>query len=124
MTIPKEVYEDRKEQFTKRINAMIEYANETTTCRSRVLLQYFGENHADDCQRCDICIENNSIPNTESKIKPIKEQILELLADGKSHQIDEIEKMPIPLEKIGIAVQNLVDEEVVTKQYDEIRLKE
>lgn len=55
-SIPKSVYEIRKEQFSKRINSVIEYATNKVHCRSRVLLKYFGEDNDNDCCKCDNCI--------------------------------------------------------------------
>ncbi|MDT8419893.1 MAG: DNA helicase RecQ [Desulfuromonadales bacterium] len=38
-----------------KLNAMVGFA-ESTTCRRRVLLGYFGERLDDDCGNCDICL--------------------------------------------------------------------
>jgi ATP-dependent DNA helicase RecQ len=55
INIPKEVYDDRKERFRTRIEAMIEYAS-TDMCRSQLLLRYFGETIDHDCGQCDVCL--------------------------------------------------------------------
>ncbi len=39
----------------QKLNAMVGFA-EALTCRRRVLLGYFGENLAEDCGNCDICL--------------------------------------------------------------------
>ncbi|MBQ0063710.1 MAG: RecQ family ATP-dependent DNA helicase [Prevotella sp.] len=52
----REVYDDRKKEFTRRINAMIEYMENDRICRSRQLLYYFGEKDAEDCGMCDVCL--------------------------------------------------------------------
>ena len=41
--LSREVYEDRKESYIRRIEAMLEYADTDNKCRSRMLLHYFGE---------------------------------------------------------------------------------
>ena len=50
--LSKEVYEDRKESYVQRINAMIEYAESENRCRSRMLLRYFGEKNEHNCGQC------------------------------------------------------------------------
>lgn len=57
INIPKEVYDDRKERFRTRIEAMIEYAS-TDMCRSQLLLRYFGETIDHDCGQCDVCLSH------------------------------------------------------------------
>ena len=54
--LSKEVYEDRKESYVQRINAMIEYAESENRCRSRMLLRYFGEKNEHNCGQCDLSL--------------------------------------------------------------------
>lgn len=56
----KEVYEDRKESFIRRIEAMTEYAETEDKCRSRMLLLYFGEKNEHNCGQCDVCLSSHS----------------------------------------------------------------
>lgn len=123
IVISKEVYEDRKEEFTKRINAMIAYANDTTTCRSKMLLNYFGEKQDHDCGRCDVCLDNNTNQVAEEKIDPVKYQILNLLADKAPHYITEIARLTLPREQVTAALQALLDEEILIKEDSIIRMK-
>ncbi len=44
-----------RESFHARAEAMLEYVSETTECRSRYLLRYFGQTEAADCGTCDVC---------------------------------------------------------------------
>ena len=54
LIITRDVYEDRKEQFAKRINTVIGYATNDNVCRSRQLLRYFDEPRSTDCGQCDV----------------------------------------------------------------------
>ena len=56
----KEVYEDRKKSFIRRIEAMTEYAETEDKCRSRMLLLYFGEKNEHNCGQCDVCLSSHS----------------------------------------------------------------
>lgn len=44
-----------RESFHTRAEAMLEYVSETSECRSRYLLRYFGQTEAADCGTCDVC---------------------------------------------------------------------
>lgn len=59
LVLPASVYEDRKQAYESRIEAMIEYATSATKCRSRMLLYYFGERNEHDCGQCDVCLSNH-----------------------------------------------------------------
>ena len=53
--LPKRVWEERREQFVRRLQAMIEYAEQTQFCREQVIAGYFGEVDAKPCGKCDVC---------------------------------------------------------------------
>ena len=48
-------YEMLKESFTSRMQKMIDYVSEESICRSRYLLEYFGQTESADCGTCDVC---------------------------------------------------------------------
>ena len=51
------IFEERQARFVTKINAMLEYAEQTQFCREQVLLSYFGEKNAAPCGHCDVCRE-------------------------------------------------------------------
>ena len=53
--IPEHFYLQRKEHYTDKLKAMVEYADNHLYCRSQVLLSYFGEHDAAACGSCDVC---------------------------------------------------------------------
>lgn len=55
LVIPASVYEERKDRMKNRIDAMINYVQDGVTCRSRLLLNYFGEENSHECGLCDVC---------------------------------------------------------------------
>lgn len=87
--LSKQLYDIRKEEFTKRIKAVISYAEEDSICRSRQLLRYFSETKTSDCNQCDVCLSN---VHKQDKIKSsnIRNKIMVLLSDRKQHLITEI----------------------------------
>lgn len=109
--IPPSVYEERKEQYEKRIEAMISYASNDYVCRSRQLLRYFGETNTKDCGHCDVCIgeRRSSMPKDDSTIN----KILSLLSDKKRHQINEITSIDASTPEIDKAIRFLASEEKI-----------
>ncbi len=55
IVIPHAVYEEQRQRFQERIEAMLRYMNTDNQCRSRQLLRYFGETNTHDCGHCDVC---------------------------------------------------------------------
>ena len=78
--LSKEVYEDRKESYVTRINAMIEYASAEENCRSRMLLRYFGEKNEHNCGLCDVCLQKHETGLKLGDFQRIKKEILEILS--------------------------------------------
>src|SRR5690554_2258801 len=79
-------YENRKEDFLKRIDSVINYAEDTENCRSRLLLEYFGENDATDCGICDVCQSKKSIGITAKEFYEVGNRIKSLLAEPVSFE--------------------------------------
>lgn len=48
------------ETARKRTEAIIDYASQTGICRSRCLLEYFGQKDSSDCGCCDVCRPGSS----------------------------------------------------------------
>lgn len=54
--IPRAVYDVLRDRLQNRIDHTIKYVYSEDTCRERILLDYFGDTEASDCQHCDVCI--------------------------------------------------------------------
>ena len=108
-----DVYDDRKEQFTKRIEAVIAYANNQDQCRSRQLLAYFDEQRTTDCGMCDVCIDHKRQQNSEQRVHVAQEKIMQLLADGQQHDVKELSGLQLHAEDLREALGVLVDEEKI-----------
>lgn len=110
VVIPREAYETRKEQYEKRMGAMLEYATNDEVCRPRLLLRYFGEPSKHDCGQCDVCL---SYQNRTKDMAPYRQAILNLLNDKQQHHITELRTLPIPTEDLKTALNELYHEEMI-----------
>ena len=120
VVISEEVYERRKEQYTQRINAMIGYATNNTTCRSKQLLNYFGDTDADNCHQCDVCLDNNSSGLSEDNLAAATQRIMDILSDGKRHPLEEFRNIQLPREFVKEALIYIVNEEMVEEENGQI----
>ena len=89
----KEVYEDRKDSFIKRIKAMTEYAESDDKCRSRMLLLYFGEKNEHNCGQCDVCLAAHSSGIKQGVFDEISKQIENILKEKDMPVADLIDKL-------------------------------
>lgn len=108
--IPRSVYEERRMQYIRRIQAMLDYASNDHVCRSRQLLDYFGEECWHDCHQCDVCVAHQGDMLSESHMRPYRQQILDLLSDHKRHHITELHTLNIPTECLDEALEELISE--------------
>jgi ATP-dependent DNA helicase RecQ len=90
IVLGKQVYDERKERFEKRIAAVLHYAGKDTVCRSRVLLHYFGQKDTTPCGQCDVCIKHKEQELAQKEVEEIKLEILQLFATKKSLSLSEI----------------------------------
>lgn len=56
LRIPRSAYEERRDRLKARIDQSLRYIEEENTCRSRMLLAYFGEEQSHNCKLCDVCL--------------------------------------------------------------------
>jgi len=111
VTIPKEVYEDRKRQFKGRIEDVVRYATNDRVCRSRQLLAYFGERQSRDCGLCDVCQAHRHEAGKKDSLKSAEESILTFLSDGEPHPIRQLHNLELPTGLIDEALRHLLAEE-------------
>lgn len=85
--IGRDIYEDRRADFEKRIDAMIAYFTHDDECRSRYLLRYFADD-GKDCGCCDVCLARKAAPEPQPSVQLVGEvcsHLLQILSDGQSH---------------------------------------
>ena len=113
LIITRDVYEDRKEQFAKRINTVIGYANNDNVCRSRQMLRYFDEPRSTDCGQCDVCLAHKRMPDTERLLRDARNMITALLDDRKRHHLTELLSLRLPSDALDTALEQLIAEETI-----------
>ena len=109
--ISPEIYEERKARYETRINAMLEYVTNDTLCRSRMLLDYFGEKNEHNCGQCDTCIGlRKQTATCQPDREELYEKIHEILSGAPQTPAGLLEQLPIEKELLTEALHQLLDE--------------
>ncbi|WP_300725871.1 ATP-dependent DNA helicase RecQ [uncultured Bacteroides sp.] len=116
IVIGKEVYEDRKENFERRIKAMLDYAETDRHCRSRMLLRYFGEKNEHNCGQCDVCLQKHASGLRQGEFEDIEEQIQERLKESKLTPHELANSINAEKEKLDTVLTYLLSEEKVLQK--------
>lgn len=109
--ISPEIYEERKARYETRINAMLEYVTNDTLCRSRMLLDYFGEKNEHNCGQCDTCIGlRKQTATCQPDREELYEKIHEILSGAPQTPAGLLKQLPIEKELLTEALHRLLDE--------------
>lgn len=110
--ISPEVYEHRKARYETRINAMLDYVTNDTVCRSRMLLDYFGERNEHNCEQCDTCISLRS--KSKASEQPDREtlcaKVCEILSRESLTPAGLLKQLPMDKELLTEILHRLSDE--------------
>ena len=121
-------YTERKEMFKQRIEAIIGFARNDTVCRSRQLIEYFGQPAGEDCGICDVCIAAGNRSREGERRKEIAHDILRFLREQREKEL------PVSLQDIEIlagdesgfylsVLREMADRGTVTVEGESVRYK-
>ena len=105
------VYDRRKENLRTQIDHILHYAESTDFCRSKLLLDYFGEHTDTDCGCCDVCIARKTAASRRREMEQeIAGELLRLLSDGARHAMSACELPGYDREQVAGVIRLLLDE--------------
>ncbi|MEM6522879.1 MAG: ATP-dependent DNA helicase RecQ [Bacteroidota bacterium] len=89
--------------------AVINYVKHNNSCRSRLLLQYFGEQNTSDCGICDLCLMRKK-ENSVEHLAKYKYQLLKKLQE-RSLNVEEVMNQINPSDRDAFleVIRNMVD---------------
>jgi len=98
-----------REAHRKRVAAMMDYIENTETCRNVLLANYFGENTVAPCGACDNCKQKQK---AEFSPKNLRNELLQMIVTQKELSLQEIQTtLPdIPMSTIIDYIRTLSDE--------------
>ncbi len=119
----KEVYEDRKASYERRIKAMLEYADSDHVCRSRMLLRYFGEKNRHNCGQCDVCLQKHESGLKQGEFEEIREILINRLKESPRNPHDLINGLDFEQSKTEKVLAFLLSEEEIVQKNGSLYLK-
>ena len=115
-------YEERKGMFQKRIESIISFVKNDEECRSRQLIEYFGQEATKDCGVCDVCIKQRNSSNSGARKKEIEKHIFSILEERGNTTIKEIETAAGDEYKLYLQVlREMIDNSAVAIEGDKIK---
>ncbi|MDE6556643.1 MAG: RecQ family ATP-dependent DNA helicase, partial [Duncaniella sp.] len=123
--IGKRIYEERFEVMSQRVEAMIDYAYEDGNCRVSRMLDYFGEEKACDCGKCDVCRSRKKSAAHVTKEEMIGKvwKYMQMYPSGITQTI--LERNFSPNDRLaGDALRYLIDEGYAIEDHAIYRLTE
>jgi ATP-dependent DNA helicase RecQ len=72
-----QLYAQRKQEYTYRIEQMLQYLHLENSCRSTFISRYFGDDESDNCAVCDNCIAQKSLHISKEEFDKITTHILQ-----------------------------------------------
>ncbi len=115
ITLPRHVYEDQRARLERRIEAMKQFAFDTTRCRVNTMLAYFGEKPEKPCGSCDVCRSQNRRPISTTDFEKIKESIIYIASQPGRHSLKSImSTLSGNSDDITNALRQLADNKVIT----------
>lgn len=112
LTITKEAYKDRLERTSERLLAMMRYIEDEGTCRSRLLVNYFGEVSDVSCGVCDVCLRQTSKGLRHYIVEDTELAIRRLLQDNPYITLTALHQaLPYKADDVLEAVDYLLQED-------------
>jgi len=123
LPLSKTHFEERKSLLKNKLKSINGYLSNTEVCRSRILLDYFGERSEQDCGICDICIAKTT--NTIDFKKSIRKDLLKRVS-LKPIFISTFVAQYSKLKELVIIdeIKQLLEENILIKEGDKIKINE
>jgi ATP-dependent DNA helicase RecQ len=113
-------YNRRKEAYAERVMKVVRYVFSSDRCRSRLLLEYFGQTDAKDCGICDVCSRKTESGLTFYELEQIKNILTEKLRETPLPVEKMIEFINFNEEKVIKGIRWLLDHDYLAYQDDEM----
>jgi ATP-dependent DNA helicase RecQ len=99
----------RKEEYETRLKAVRNYITENDTCRTKMLVQYFGEEDSKDCGICDVCLAKKKSGLTDEQFTKAVGEI-EAMLKAEPQGIDTLSmKMDLDNDNFNKVIDFLLD---------------
>lgn len=84
LPVDKKRLQQRAKIAQRKMEEMIRYVMHTYTCRTQLLLAYFGETTQQKCEQCDVCLAKQDTQYAEADYQKYRHLILQHIRSGVS----------------------------------------
>lgn len=105
-------YLEKQNQLKKdQLQSVLHYINEQKVCKSKLILNYFGEETTEDCGICSYCISKKS---TKTNFSKLSKEIIALLKTEDLNSREIQNKIHTSADAIIFVLQQLLENESIT----------
>lgn len=112
VTIGRDAYETRKQNYALKINKMLEYLEACDSCRQLFLMEYFGQREKEPCGACDLCLGKKRSGNVK-EVRQIDQAILNQLQQQDTDIKELMRVCSEHRDQALIRIRILLDNEVI-----------
>jgi len=98
---------------TSQLKSVLNYIKEDTSCKSKLILEYFGEVETKDCGICSFCISKNK---KKTEYVALADKIIDLLKIQELNSRDIKKLTKYPKDDVIFVLQNLLENEKIIVQ--------
>jgi ATP-dependent DNA helicase RecQ len=102
---------DQNQLKVSQLNAVINYATDNKTCKSVLLLSYFGEKNLKECGLCSVCMSKQK-SNFDKKLA--SEKVLDFLAKKPATSREIQQTTELAYDQIVVVIKYLLEEEKIS----------
>ncbi len=97
---------------TQKVDSLLEYVKNGEICRSKQLLNYFGEVKVENCGICDVCLRKIK-PAGKEDVRRIYKEIIGQLETGQKNSRELVKEISFKEEEILNVLQLLIEKDIV-----------
>ncbi len=107
--LTKEKYHFLKQRYIDHIESVISYVERSDRCRSRLILEYFGEEKTENCGKCDVCRNHQLEQQLSGYFAPVEERLKK--APASSEEL--VRELKITPQQINFILKKLYNDEII-----------
>ncbi|WMI64763.1 RecQ family ATP-dependent DNA helicase [Aestuariibaculum sp. YM273] len=95
------------------VDAMLDYINNDSICKSIQLLSYFGEKEIEPCGICSVCIANKKTPQKSQDTSLLKHKVIELLQEKEQSSRELISNLNCNETELKNVLRLLLEHDII-----------
>lgn len=107
------IIEQQNELKQQQVQAILDYIENNTTCRSMQLLAYFGETNAKPCGICSVCANTKKTEKPED-VTTLKKRVIEFLENGDQSSRHMVQALQCNETQLKTVLKLLLEHQIIS----------